>query len=627
MLRGTRIAALVTLLAMSPLGVRAAPPMPSGAGPAALHVWTLSQGRVTDPAAPAGAWPVGSLQKPFVVKAWAAAHAHEPAPVVTCTHASGCWRPAGHGRCDLVRATAQSCNTYFRALAEVVPADSLAALLRAEGFDVVGTPSAAAAIGLSDESAALRIEPAALLLAYARLVSEPWERGEALRLELLRGLREAARVGTARGLGRRGFWAKTGTVPALDGRPLRTSGWALALDDTGFGLLGLLPRGTGREAAVALAAPLALARPWAPVLAAPTTPAPAPRARSTPAPVPPSTRAVDAPGPGPVPATVRIRLFDLLAARDIMAVNAGSTPSTWSERGRGDGWVGPGARRELRAEQRLGAGLWELRLPAFGLVRRVSAALSVRGGHAGVLVPVAEASIQEYVHGVLAGEAPEADRGLRDELAAAVLRFLASGPRHAEADVCDATHCARFLGRGPRLEWRDAHHARLLPGARLPAVLDAETWARVVAQAHRPGPRRFSAHCGGQPLSERYVWGQGDEHAYPCARHPPGSVSPWRRRWPTTTLTHVAGFPVHGVAVDDSDGTWSLVLSGTGRQQRWRYDEAHRRLAEELGWNALPSPATRVARRATGFEAEGVGDGHRVGLCLGSALTKGLAVP
>ena len=53
----------------------------------------------------------------------------------------------------------------------------------------------------------------------------------AARLELLQGLRTAALQGTAKALGRRGYWAKTGTV----GRPgiPRTVGWAIAVEDSG----------------------------------------------------------------------------------------------------------------------------------------------------------------------------------------------------------------------------------------------------------------------------------------------------------------------------------------------------------------------------------------------------------
>jgi hypothetical protein len=83
---------------------------------------------------------------------------------------------------------------------------------------------------------------------------------------------------------------------------------------------------------------------------------------------------------------------------------------------------------------------------------------------------------------------------------------------------------------------------------------------------------------------------------------------------------------VRAAAVDDADGVWGLRLFGPTGARLLRFDEAHRLLAGVLGWDALPSPASRVLRAARGFEAEGLGFGHRVGLCLdGPDGTRSLA--
>ncbi len=82
-----------------------------------------------------------------------------------------------------------------------------------------------------------------------------------VRKELLSGLKDSAEDGTASGLRLWGLVAKTGTVPALDGAPLKTSGFATVLDDAGFAFLGLLRRGTGREAAIRAGAEIARLRP------------------------------------------------------------------------------------------------------------------------------------------------------------------------------------------------------------------------------------------------------------------------------------------------------------------------------------------------------------------------------
>src|SRR5258706_527873 len=196
-----RFLALAALVALA---------LPAGAGE--LILWRLENGAVQGPGDDRPR-PVGSLLKPFVAKAWARAHPGETPPVVGCDRTSGCWRPSGHGSVGLVRALAVSCNTYFRKLAAETPPAVLEATLRAEGF----VPS---------------------------------------------GLRDSAAGGTASGLGRGGFWAKTGPVPALDGRPLGTSGWVVAVDDSGWAVLGLLENGPGHQAAEALAEPLGRLRPW-----------------------------------------------------------------------------------------------------------------------------------------------------------------------------------------------------------------------------------------------------------------------------------------------------------------------------------------------------------------------------
>ena len=108
--------------------------------------------------------------------------------------------------------------------------------------------------GASPRQGAVSARPETVLRAYAALVREPWSSGDAVRRAIVAGLRDAAREGTARAFAGRGVYAKTGTVPALDGRALSTSGWALAVEDSGDARLALLLHGTGREAADALAA-------------------------------------------------------------------------------------------------------------------------------------------------------------------------------------------------------------------------------------------------------------------------------------------------------------------------------------------------------------------------------------
>ncbi|WP_306599247.1 hypothetical protein [Geothrix sp. 21YS21S-2] len=544
-----------------------------GAAPPELATWRLEGGQV-EAAPPSGdaPLPVGSLQKPFVARAWARTH-EGPSPRFTCR---GCWLKAGHGELGLVRAVAVSCNAYFLALAAQTPLADLKASLAAEGF-APAPLSPEDAVGLAGS---LAIRPSALLQAYRRLALTPWPEGEAIRREVLEGLREAALTGTAAGLGHRGFWAKTGTVPSPDGNPLATCGLAVAVDDTGWAVLGRLRPGTGREAAAALASPLDRWRPWAPRR---------------------GTRRAEA-LPAGLAASVRVRLFELLGRRRCRVRNLGPDPVPL-----GTGFLGPGAEAELAPGIPAGPGLLELSAP--GIRRRIQGEVALASG-----VPVATMAPRDYVAGVVDAELPHGSPALRIELGAAVLRFLARGPRHAGADVCDSTHCAFFVGRGPRLDWTDPRHGNPLPGD-LPGLTEA-AWAAIREAARNPGPDQWTAHCGGLPLSPRAVWGSGATEAPPCPRHPV-PAAPWTRTWTAAKARAAFGGPVERLEVGEDDGVWVLRVWRDGTARSLNYDQAHRLVADVLGWDALPSPAEAVEASAGGFRVRGRGQGHRVGLCLG----------
>ncbi len=535
---------------------------------------------------------VGSMQKPFVAKAWAETHPGVASPRFRCEPGSGCWLPSGHGELGLVRALALSCNTYFRDLAEATPMAALRASLRAAGF-TRDPSSPEEAIGLPGVEGPLSIRPSDLLAAYARLTRTPWIEGEAIRAEVLEGLRESGLDGTAKGLGQRGYWAKTGTVPASKGDPLHTCGLAVAVDDSGWAILARLEPGTGREAAAAMAETVARLRPWSEGHA---------------------TRALVR---GPVPIAevearpVRVRLFDLVPSPRWEVLNAGPSPTPLE-----DGYLGPGGARTLHAGDRVGPGLLELRSSSSGARRRFQGKLKVEAGPRGSLRLIAVLSLKDYVSGVVAGELPRGRADLSEQLGAAVIRFLAQGQRHADAEVCDNTHCAWFIGLGPRLDWTDPRHAVAAPGG-VDAGFDDAAWARVLQAAREPGPHQWTAHCGGEPLPPHAVWGNGDTTVTPCPRHDALHSDPWTRTWSAAALEKAFGAPVQKLGVTLERGVWTLRVRTPAGTRAYRYDDAHRALARVLGWDALPSPADRVEESSNGFTATGRGSGHRVGLCLG----------
>lgn len=561
-----------------------APTLPTGAP--RLTLWIReADGTLSGPGDPDAPIAVGSLQKPFVAEAWAATH-RSPPPRVTCTAASGCWLPAGHGELGLSAALARSCNTYFRTLAAQADPAALAEALRGAGFLAAPrTPSEA--IGLPGPGGPLRVRPGDLLRAYAALTREPWPEGEAIRRAVLAGLREAALDGTAKGLGRRGFWAKTGTVPSPDGNPLHTCGLALAVDDAGWAILARLDPGTGREAAAALAGEVARRRPWGGGSPSGTTRL-----------------------PGKAPAEVRVRLFDLLRARSWEVRNLGADPVP-----AGGAFLGPGGAAMLAPGERVGPGRLELRSPGTGARRIVEGRVEAFAAKDGRLRLVARMDLRAYVEGVVAAELPAGRPGLQIQLGAAVIRFLAKGPRHPDADVCDSTHCAWFVGRGPRLAWRDGRHATAGEGSAF--RFEDGDWAQVLAAARKPGPDQWTAHCGGAPLSPHAVWGSADRTVTPCPRHGSQDADPWTRSWPAAALAKAFGAPVLGMEIISPGGVWTLEVRTSAGARRYRFDDAHRCLAAVLGWDSLPSPADRVAPDGDSFTATGRGWGHRVGLCLG----------
>ena len=530
---------------------------------------------------------VGSLQKPFVAKAWAAAHPGQQPPRLVCGPDSHCWHPKGHGELGLSRALAVSCNAYFRRLASETPLKGLQATLAQAGFQgQLSGPDAA--LGLPGSSPVV-IRPSRLLEAYAHLVREPWSEGEEVRQQVLAGLRAAARNGTASGLAQGGCWAKTGTLPATDGDPTKTRGFVLVLDDSGRGTLAELEPGTGREAAVALGRQLR----WGYLNG--------------------GDHRVASPPFQEVERPVVVRLFDLLAARKwkVRNLGQGAIPAR-------SGFLGPGASLELSGEDWVGPGLLEIEVLGTGLIRRLEGRLAVARNRSGARYLAAAMTPREYVSGVLAAELPEAEEERRIILGAAVLRFLAKGPRHGEADVCDSTHCAWFVGRGPQVRWLTPRRAIQLekPDEASRPISD-RAWSAMIALAERPGPSLWSSDCGGKPLSSHTLWGDGNHEVFPCPRHTAGNVQPWHRVWKAADLARAFGGPVEGLEIRFPEGVWTLSVQGPTGTKDHRFDEAHRHLARILGWDALPSPADEIQPSPEGFRVRGVGQGHRVGLCLG----------
>jgi hypothetical protein len=164
----------------------------------------------------------GSLLKPFLAIAFSATHRHFP--VIRCAGTrSGCWNAQGHGEEDIIAALANSCNTYFLALARAM--DPAALDQTALSFGLALPERTLAPENLIGLARGWPQSPSAVAHAFALLPARAAEPGVGI---ALRGLARCARLGTARACG---FpcYAKPGTAPCSHLPRAAGDGFALAI--------------------------------------------------------------------------------------------------------------------------------------------------------------------------------------------------------------------------------------------------------------------------------------------------------------------------------------------------------------------------------------------------------------
>lgn len=172
--------------------------------------------------------PSGSLVKPFTALAYASAHDFRY-PVYECKgKASGCWQDRPHGKLDFVTAVSISCNSYFRRLAESVPAEQMDEVTRAFGLEPPEANFASPSlIGLGEQ---WRISSLKMAHAYLELVRRKEQPGVA---PILEGMRQSALRGTGAALGRQlkhtDALVKTGTAPCTHAPWAPADGFVLAM--------------------------------------------------------------------------------------------------------------------------------------------------------------------------------------------------------------------------------------------------------------------------------------------------------------------------------------------------------------------------------------------------------------
>jgi cell division protein FtsI/penicillin-binding protein 2 len=169
--------------------------------------------------------PIGSLVKPFTALAYAESH-NFLFPEHVCTGGNSCWLPKGHGALGIVGAISSSCNSYFTELA--TNTGGLQVTLVARRFGLNGPGAGASPEAMAGRFGMWRESPESLVRAYAMLLGR---RSQPAIRNIVDGMVESARVGTAAGLARQGlhqrFLAKTGTAPCTHAKHASGDGFVI----------------------------------------------------------------------------------------------------------------------------------------------------------------------------------------------------------------------------------------------------------------------------------------------------------------------------------------------------------------------------------------------------------------
>lgn len=239
------------------------------------------------------------------------------------------------------------------------------------------------------------------------------------------------------------------------------------------------------------------------------------------------------------------------------------------------------------------------------------------GRRVGDRLDVEPLALEDYVAGVVAGEAPPAATPAVREALAVLARTFALGHwgRHAPEgfDVCDTTHCQVLAAQ--------TEHSQAAARASEGQVLAA---GDDVARAY------YSASCGGSLASPDRIWHGHDERAS-GGRVGPDPVAHALDHWSAdlsraeleavTADLGMRGGRVRRVRIaEQTPGGLVLALSVEGLSPD-RIDAEAFRLAtgRRFGWHVLKSSTYVVTETARGLHFDGRGKGHGVGFCVAGA--------
>lgn len=576
------------------------------------------------------AFPPGSVLK--LASAYAALDTHRlPEEPLRCSGRAEiggrertCWLRPGHGRLELTRALALSCNIYFHALGDVLEGEALLRALRAFGLGkstgaLPGEEGGVLPQALSREdririaagdSERVQVTPLQLLQmaaviagrGQARSLGEAGGRqgprlGNVAAVEVLReamrqaaesGTLEATRLGTLEGAG------KTGTARWDKG--WHTHGW----------FIGFAPFRAPRFAVVAFAREGRGAH----QAAQPGTELLSLALGGEEPPLPAWERP---------PGHLRVRVQEKL--RPVSA-----TLMTDGGRLRCDGKTLEltGATAEIdqglldlgRPDRRCR----ELYAPGDGVVVRLGATTRRYRGAVratvldGQIALFNELSMEDYLRGVVGSELAGKPEALKAQAIVSRTYALAGRGRHGRAgyDVCDLTHCQLYRGRQDERAEVDkaveATRGKVLRGRGAGGAL---------------APAYFHSSCGGSTSTAANVFGSSEPSSAVEDRvgtsGPLCAASPhhrWRFEVSREELARALGIPAEGPAFEvlraDSGGralevrTFGVPLSG---------EAFHARVGRVLGYQTLKSLAVSAREVGGKVRFEGRGLGHGVGMC------------
>ena len=237
---------------------------------------------------------------------------------------------------------------------------------------------------------------------------------------------------------------------------------------------------------------------------------------------------------------------------------------------------------------------------------------------------VARLELEDYVAGVLASELPSGGSEARKAQAILIRTYaLQADKRHAEADVCDLTHCQTYKG---------------VPDEQTRSLVQS-TRGLVVKRDRGLADVYYSSTCGGHTLDAMKAWPRGESTTGSRGvpdRSRSGKVwceaSPhfsWQVRLSRTELYHVLKERWSQLKPDfrltlkyDASGWVERV--GLSEQEESMTGEAfHLIMGRALGWGSFKSAHFQMHQSADGtFDFKGRGLGHGVGLCQHGALAQ-----